>query len=69
MSEVSEVVAYHPKTCELALLRSYGDYWIGSLMSAPMHQNGEPPFGFVFGYYKTFEEGMARLNECSGEEF
>lgn len=66
---MTEVLAFHPKTNELALLRSYGDYWIGSILFHFEHQNGEPPYGFVFGYFKTEEEGMARLLECSGEEF
>lgn len=66
---MTEVLAFHHKTNELALLRSYGDYWIGSMLYHCEHQNGEPLYGFVFGYFKTEEEGMVRLLECSGEEF
>ena len=67
---MTDLVAFHPKTKDLALLVSYGDYWVGSLMlCCPGHQNDEPPYGFVFGYYKTLEEGMATLTACSGDEF
>ena len=66
---MTDLVAFHPKTIDLALFVSYGDYWVGSLMCCPTHQNGEPPYGFVFGYYKTFEEGMAALTACLGDEF
>ena len=66
---MTDLVAFHPKTNYLALLVSCGDYWVGSHMCCPTHQNGEPPYGFVFGYYKTLEEGMAALTACSGDEF
>ena len=66
---MTDLVAFHPKTNGLALLVSYGDYWVGSLMCWATHQNGESPYGFVFGYYKTLEEGMTALTACLGDEF
>lgn len=66
---MTKIVAYHQKTWKLALLKSDEEYWIGSYMPNVKHQNGEPAYNFVFGYFNTVEEGVERLSKCSGSEF
>lgn len=66
---MTEILAYHSKTSDLALLDSDGQYWIGSYDPHLTHQNGEPLYVFVDGDFKTLKEGLDRLKQLTGNEF
>lgn len=68
---MTNVIAYHPKTTELALFETDGQYWIGSYFPHATHQNGEPPYVLLNGYsvWSDKQTGMDRLFELTGEEF
>ena len=66
---MTKVVAYHSKTADLALFNSDEQFWIGSYNSFLTHQNGEPPYVLIDGYFSNEQEGLARLAELSGNEF
>lgn len=64
----TELISYHHKTQDLALFLSDGDYWIGSYFPHASHQNGEPPYVLIRGYFKTKEEGVSVLLTLKGDE-
>lgn len=66
---MSNLIAYHKATTDLALFESEGAYWIGSFSPYLSHQNGEPPYVLIDGYWPTEAEGQQRLAELRGDEF
>ncbi len=66
---MTTLIAYHHLTQDLALFESDGDYWIGSYFPRATHQNGEPPFILIDGYWKNKADGLQRLGELRGDEF
>ena len=66
---MTTLVKYHRKTTELALFESDGEYWVGAFSPHTQHQNGEPPYYYIAGYWKTEREGLDELTQMTGEEF
>lgn len=66
---MTQLIAYHTKTTDLALFESNGKYWIGFYLPQASHQNGEPPYVLIEGYFPNDLEGLARLNELSSDDF
>lgn len=66
---MTSIIAYHEKTHDLALLESDGKYWIGSYGKFLTHQNGEPPYYLINGYFASEEEGVQVLQQLTGNEF
>lgn len=66
---MTNIVQYHPSTNNLALFESHGQYWVGSWSPHTTHQNGEPQYVFVDGYWAALEEGTAALIQMTGNEF
>jgi hypothetical protein len=66
---MTQLIAYHAKTADLALFESNGQYWIGSYFSQASHQNGEPPYVLIEGYFSSEQEGRDRLEQLRGDEF
>ena len=66
---MTTIIAYHRVTTEVALLLSDDGYWIGSYSKFCRHQNGEPPYIFIEGFFEDDVAGKARLAEMTGEEF
>lgn len=66
---MTTLIAYHKKTEEIALFESDGVYWIGAYSKFLTHQNGEPPFGWIRGDFKTELEGLTVLESLTGDEF
>ncbi len=62
-------VVYHHLTTDLALFETNGRFWIGSYFAPATHQNGEPPYVLIDGYFDTEDQGRARLAEMVGSEF
>lgn len=65
---MTNLIAYHHLTQDLALFESEGDYWIGSYNPHLAHQNGEPRYSLIDGYYSTADAGLKRLAELRGDE-
>ena len=61
-------VAYHPKTDDVALFESDGQFWVGSYIPGMTHQNGEPSYVLIRGYFDTAEQGIQVLNTLTGNE-
>lgn len=66
---MTECIAYHPKTQDLALFESDGVFWIGSFNPNLSHQNGEPMYVWIRGDYTNEAEGVQVLNALTGDEF
>lgn len=66
---MTNLIAYHKKTEEIALFESNGVYWIGSYTKFSQHQNGEPPFGWIRGDFHNELEGLTVLERLTGDEF
>jgi hypothetical protein len=69
MTNVTQLISYHKKTQDLALFSSDGQYWIGSYMPTLTHQNSEPPYILIRGFYSSREEGELVLASLKGDEF
>ena len=67
-SKMTTLIEYHHKTKEMALFESDGNYWIGSYSPQLTHQNGEPLYCLVKGYFKTAEEGLQEMSAMTGDE-
>jgi hypothetical protein len=65
---MTKLIAYHHFTTDLALFESDGDFWIGSYFPQASHQNGEPPYCLIRGYFKTECVGLAELQKLRGDE-
>ena len=66
---MTDIVKHHEKTKDVALLVTGNRYWIGSYDPHLAHQNFEPMFAFVKGYFSTESEGLSALSKCTGNEF
>lgn len=66
---VSQIAVYHPQTCEVALLECGGEFFVGAYNRHLTHQNGEPPYSFVSGYYSSLEEGLEALENTPPDAF
>ena len=67
---MTKIIAYRGPSNRLALLRSDKTvYWIGVFDPRMTHQNGEPLYYCLDGYYKTEGEGLMALEELRGDEF
>jgi hypothetical protein len=66
---MTTLIAYHPKTQDLALFESDGKFWIGSYSPFMTHQNSEPDYVWIRGDYTTEAEGVEHLNKLTGDEF
>ena len=66
---MTNLIAYHKATTDLALFESEGSYWIGSFDPFLSHQNSEPPYVLIDGYWTTEAEGQQRLADLRGDEF
>ena len=62
---MTNLIAYHHVTADLALFESDGDFWIGSYYPHASHQNGEPPYCLIRGYFKTAEDGSGSTCNAS----
>jgi len=67
--KMTEYIAYHKKTLDLAAFESNGEFWIGSYSKFVTHQNGEPPYLWIEGNFPSKEAVLKRLEEMTGEEF
>lgn len=65
----TQFIAYHTKTNDLALFNSDGQYWIGSYSPFCTHQNAEPPYILIEGYFTSEHDGLAALHKLTGNEF
>ena len=65
----TKLIKCHPNTCELALFESDAKYWVGSYSPHLSHQNSEPPYIFLDGYWNTEKEGVQYLHRLNGTEF
>ena len=65
---MTNLIAYHHVTTDLALFESDGDFWIGSYFPQASHQNGEPPYCIIRGYFKTAADGLTELAMLQGNE-
>lgn len=65
---VSKIVNYHTLTREIAVLESDGEFWIGGYSKWLTHQNGEPLYYFLLGYFNTLDEAITRMNNMTSEE-
>ena len=65
----TKLIQYHPKTAELALFETNNKFWVGSYSPNMSHQNGEPPYYFIRGYYSCKDVGIKVLNQLVGDEF
>jgi len=59
-TKMTTLIEYHHKTKDMALFESDGNYWIGSYSPWMTHQNGEPLYCFVNGYFETVEDEIRR---------
>jgi hypothetical protein len=66
---MTTLIKHHAVTCDLALFESEGQYWVGSYSPFLTHQNGEPPYVLLSGYYQTEEDGLQALSALRGDEF
>lgn len=66
---MTELIAYHHKTCDLALFKSENDFWIGSYDPHLTHQNDQPPYVLIRGYFSSESEGIDCLAQLAGNEF
>lgn len=66
---MTTIIEYHHKTSELALLRSLDKYWVGAYNPNMTHQNDEPNYYFITGFFDTEQEGSDALQNLTGEEF
>lgn len=66
----SSIVKYHRTTTDIAVLKTEdGKFWIGGYVSFLTHQNGEPPYIFINGYWETETEALNELGQLTGNEF
>jgi len=65
----TRVVKYYKSNCDIAVLLSKGQYWIGIYSQYLTHQNGEPPYVIYEGYWDTLEEAVIKLDSMSGNEW
>ena len=66
---MTNLIAYHHNTADVALFQSDdGLYWIGSYSPFLTHQNGEPPYVLIDGYWEVEDYGLDRLRQLSGNE-
>lgn len=66
---MTTLIAYHAETQDIALFISEGDYWIGSYGPQMSHQNGEPPYYLISGYYTTEAAGLDALKKTHKDAF
>jgi|688.fasta_scaffold15859_22 hypothetical protein len=66
---MSRFVKYHNETNEVALFESDGKYWIGAYGPFLTHQNGEPMYYYVDGYFDSEEDGLQALETSSKDIF
>lgn len=66
---MTEYLAYHKKTQDLAAFESDGLFWIGSYSKFCTHQNGEPPYVWIEGNFCSKEAVLQRLEQMTGDEF
>jgi hypothetical protein len=59
---MSEIIAYHKKTKDYALLKDEFSYWIGEFDPYLVHQNGEPLYVWI-ATADSEEHGLKKLNE------
>lgn len=65
----SQIVQYHMKTHEIALLETEdGSFWIGAYSPHLTHQNGEPMYYFLEECVDK-DDGCVKLSEMTGNEF
>ena len=66
----SSIVKYHRATTDIAVLKTEdGEFWIGGYGSFLTHQNGEPPYYFIKGYWETETEALNELGQMTGNDF
>lgn len=66
---MTELIQYHPKTRDLALFLGEDGYWIGSYFQQATHQNGEPPYYIISGYFSSEDTARGVLTAMTGNEF
>jgi hypothetical protein len=66
---MTEIIAYHHKTRDIALLKTGHDYWIGCYDPVLMHQNGEPLYYWIAGNFELEMTGLMHLDAMTGDEF
>lgn len=57
---MTEILAYHPDSQNLALLCSGAELWIGQYDPSLTHQNGEPMYVFIFSC-SSVDSGLHHL--------
>jgi hypothetical protein len=67
--KMTNFVAYHSKTTDIALFQTNGFFWIGSYGPFLTHQNDEPRYVWISGNYSSAEEGLKVLQNMTGNEF
>lgn len=65
---MTELITYHHATQDIALFKSNDQFWIGSYFPQATHQNGEPPYLLIDGYWEDIRDGLQRLSELHGDE-
>jgi hypothetical protein len=63
------LLKYHKNTADIALFCSEGLYWIGAYNSFLVHQNGEPPYMLIKGYFNDLKDAEGVLDQLTGCEF
>lgn len=66
---MTTLVKYHKNTNNIALFESDGQYWIGAYGPHLTHQNGEPMFYLIRGYFTEEDTASAELDRLTGNEF
>jgi hypothetical protein len=61
----STIVKYHDKTTDLAVFIANEDgmYWIGEYDPFCTHQNSEPPYVMIEGYWDCEHDALSRLSQ------